>query len=257
MLLALVRSVPASIAQCELTHLERLPIDLQLAARQHQQYVDALDALGCIVRKLPELPHLPDSVFVEDAAVVLDELAVITRPGAESRRDEISSVAEALGEYRALRFIEAPGTLDGGDVIVVSRKIFVGRSTRTNDEAIRQLGEITSSLGYDVQAVSFRGCLHLKSAATKLADDTVLLNPQWVSGNAFAGMKTIEIDAEEPSAANALEVGGSLLFPESYPRTLARLRARGYDIRTVDASELAKAEGALTCCSLIVSVESR
>lgn len=257
MLIALVRPVPDSIARCELTHLERSPIDRDVALRQHHDYVAALRALGCDVRELQELPHLPDSVFVEDAAVVFGELAVITRPGAESRRDEVSSVAAALSAYRELRFIEAPGTMDGGDVIVAGRRIFAGLSSRTNEEAISQLRAIAAESGFEVTSVPFRECLHLKSAATMAGDDTVLLNPRWVDPSVFDGRRILEVDPAEPFAANVLRIGGSLLFPTAFPRTLARLRDAGYDVTTVDASELAKAEGALTCCSVLVELLDR
>lgn len=255
MIVALVRPVPESIARCELTHLERVPIDCEVAVQQHRDYVAALSALGCDVRELEELPHLPDSVFVEDAAVVFGESAMITRPGAESRRDEVASVAEVLSAYCELRFIEAPGTMDGGDVIVAGQRIFAGISSRTNEEAIRQMRAIAAESGFEVTSVPFRECLHLKSAATMPDDDTVLLNPRWVDPLMFDGMQILEVDPGEPSAANVLRIGGTLLFPAAFPRTLARLRDAGYDVVTVDASELAKAEGALTCCSVLVDTK--
>lgn len=255
MIVALVRPVPESIARCELTHLERVPIDHEVAVQQHRDYVAALSALGCEVRELEELPHLPDSVFVEDAAVVFGGFAVITRPGAESRRDEVASVAEVLSACCELRFIEAPGTMDGGDVIVAGQRIFAGISSRTNQEAIRQLRAIAADSGFEVTSVPFRECLHLKSAATMADDDTVLLNPRWVDPLMFDGMQILEVDPGEPSAANVLRIGGTLLFPAAFPRTLARLRDAGYDVVTVDAAELAKAEGALTCCSVLVTTK--
>lgn len=253
MSIALVRTVPPSIARAELTHVSRQPIDVVRAGQQHRQYRDALERLGCTVRELPPEPDLPDSVFVEDTAVVLDELAVITRPGAESRRPETASVAEALRAYRELGFIEAPGTLDGGDVLCIGPRIFVGETARSNAEGIGQLRACVAPYGYEVEAVTVSGCLHLKSAVTRVAASTVLLNPGWVDPEVFAACERIEVDPGEPFAANALCLDGRVLLPAAFPRTRRRLEERGIEVTTVDADELAKAEGGLTCCSLVVA----
>jgi N-Dimethylarginine dimethylaminohydrolase len=252
MLVALTRPVPASISRCELTHLARAPIDLALARRQHEAYEAALSNAGCAIRRLPTEDEFPDSVFVEDAAVVFDEVAIITRPGAESRRSETMSVAAALRDYRELRFLESPACLDGGDVLRVGRTVFVGQSTRTNAVGFRQFSEALSPFGYAMRAVTTRGCLHLKSAATAFAEDGVLVNPGWVDSDSFGGMTTINVDPTEPFAANVLRVGDSVLCAAAFPRTALRLRKAGMDVQMVDVSELAKAEGALTCCSIIV-----
>ena len=164
--LTLTRSVPPSISQCELTHLARVPIDYQRAVQQHVAYERCLERLGCTVERLPDAPELPDSVFVEDAAVVFDDLAVIARPGAASRRPEVDAVAAALRAHRRLAFIEAPGTLDGGDVLVTPGKVFVGISGRTNADGVDQLATLIAPLGFDVVPVPVTGCLHLKSAVT-------------------------------------------------------------------------------------------
>lgn len=251
MLVALTRAVPPSIARCELTHLEREPIDLALAESQHRAYEQALQAAGCTVRRLPPEPDLPDSVFVEDAAVVLDEVAVITRPGAVSRRPEIPTVEEALAGFRPLLRIEAPATLDGGDVLRLGSRIFVGLSGRSNAAAVAQLGRLLEPYGYSVEGVSVRGCLHLKTAVTRAADDAVLLNPAWVHPGGFRGWRAIEVHPEEPMAANVLRIGEHALFPTAYPRTRQRLEAAGIRVTPVEAGELARAEGALTCCSLV------
>jgi dimethylargininase len=251
-LLALTRPVPPSIARCELTHLAREPIDPARAAAQHRAYEAALAALGCTLVRLPPAPEHPDSVFVEDTAVVLDEVAVLARPGAESRRGELEVVAEALRPHRPRARIAAPGTLDGGDVLRVGRHIYVGASGRTNAEGIRQLAEIAGAHGYTVHPVPVAGCLHLKTAVTQVGEGTLLLNPEWVSPASFEGLDRIEVDPTEPFAANAVLVGGAVLLPAAYPRTRARLEARGIEVRTVEADELAKAEGGLTCCSILV-----
>jgi dimethylargininase len=252
MLLALTRSVPPSMADCELTHLAREPIDVARATVQHQAYEDALTSLGYTVRHLPPEPDLPDSVFVEDTAVVVDELAVITRPGAPSRRGETFSVAHALRAYRALAFIDDPGTLDGGDVLRIGKRIFVGRSERTNDEGIAQLRMHLAPFGYTVDAVEMHDCLHLKTAVTALSDSIVLLNRAWVD---LPGFDVVEVDPDEPFAANALFTPRGVLMPSAFPRTIERVRRHGIDVHTVDASELAKAEGGVTCCSLLLTVQ--
>ncbi len=251
--IAITRKVSPALARCELTHLERVPIDLDLAAEQHEAYELALAALGCRVVSLPAEPELPDSVFVEDVAVVVDEVAVITRPGAPSRRRETPAVAVALARYRPLAVIEPPGTLDGGDVLRLGPRVLVGASGRTNAEGIARLGALLAPHGYAVEAVPVTGCLHLKSAVTQVAPDAVLVNPGWVDLAAFGGFATIAVDPAEPYAANALMVGGAAILPAAFPRTAERLERAGVRLVPVDVSELAKAEGAVTCCSILLS----
>jgi dimethylargininase len=259
-MLALTRAVPASIAECELTHLKRETIDWARATEQHSRYEAALESIGCRVQRLPPEPGLPDSVFVEDAAIALDECAIITRPGAPTRRRETASVAEALRPFRRLLSIEAPGTLDGGDVLRLGRRVYVGISSRTNAEGARQLDALLRPLavgqggggGYNVQCVTVRGCLHLKTAVSALGNDRVLLNPQWADGRSFGGVSWIEVDPSEPFAANVVHVNGAVLCPANAPRTQERLSTSGYRVLPVDASELAKAEAGLTCCSILL-----
>lgn len=266
MLIAVTRPVSSSFAQCELTHLARQPIDLAAAERQHDEYERALEAAGCALHRLRPEHGLPDAVFVEDVAVVLDEAAIITRPGAESRRPEVRSVEAALARWRPLAPIQAPGTLDGGDVLRVGRRIFVGQSSRTNQAGFEQLRAAAEPLGYAVERVPVKGCLHLKSAVTAVGDHALLLNPAWIAREIFEGRAAagdgaggsafdlIEVDPTEPGAANALLVGGHVIYPSAFPQTAGRLRAAGIEPRFVDISEIAKAEGAVTCCSLIVTV---
>lgn len=251
--LALTRAISPRIVDCELTHVERTPIDLATAETQHLAYEAALRALGCEVRRVAPAPELPDSVFIEDTAVVFDEVAVLTRPGAESRRGEVKAVETALAALRPLARIVAPGTLDGGDVLVIGREVIVGRTARTNDEGIAQLRAALAPHGYTVTAATVSGCLHLKTAVTALDDETVLMNPDWVVASEFGRFARVFVDADEPMAANVLRVGESLIHGAAYPRTRAILESLGYFPTAVDASELAKAEGAVTCCSLILS----
>lgn len=254
MLAAITRAVSPSIDRCELTNLERIPINLELAEIQHRSYEAALCSLGVEVLSLPVEPGLPDAVFVEDSAVVLDECAVLTRPGAASRRPEVESIRQALAPYRKLFTIANPGTLDGGDVLVVGKDIYMGISARSNRSALDQLQQFLAPYSYKLHGVLVTGCLHLKSAVTQAAADILLINPLWVERELFQGMNFIEVDPSEPYAANALLVGESLLYQPSYPRTLQKLTAAGFHPFLVDQSELAKAEGALTCCSLVFTV---
>lgn len=252
MRMAITRPVPAGLARCELTHLARVPIDVDRAAAQHEAYEAALGALGCVVRRLPAADDLPDSVFVEDAAIVLDEVAILTRPGAASRRPEVASVASVLAEYRPLRALDAPATLDGGDVLHAGDRLFVGLSSRTNEAGAAQLASIVEPLGYSVTTVVTADCLHLKSAVTPLAPGTLLCNPQWIDAGCFEGFDIVEIDAAEPHAANVLRIGATIVMAADHPRTADRIRSRGLMVCAVDVSELAKAEAGVTCCSLIV-----
>jgi dimethylargininase len=256
-LLAYTRAVSPWLADCELTHLEREPIDLGRAIAEHASYEQALRELGLQVRRLAAAPGMPDSVFVEDTAVVLDEVAIVTRPGADSRRAEVHAVAATLAAHRRLAFVEEPATLDGGDVLVDRERVYVGRSGRTNDAAINQLAGILHPLGYRVVPVEFSGCLHLKSAVTRVAAGLLLLNPDWVEASVFAGTGFVAVDPKEPNAANALAVPGGVIFPQQFPQTAARLTGQGLRVVAVDTTELAKAEAGVTCCSLIVRVGRR
>jgi dimethylargininase len=234
-----------------LTHLERRPIDVRIARQQHKEYESLLLRLGATVRSLPADDAYPDAIFVEDTALVLDEVAIILRPGAASRRGETAAIETALGRYRALRHLRAPAQMDGGDVLRLGKDLFVGASSRSNAAAVLQVRDIVEPLGYAVHAVPVRGALHLKSAASVLTDNVVLLNPRMANETVFHGFEVLRVHPDEPLAANALCVGDAIVYPAAFPRTAAMLRARGLALQILDASELAKAEGALTCCSLL------
>ena len=253
---AITREVSPALADCQLSFVERDAIDVPRARLQHAAYCAALQTLGCDVIELPADATFPDSVFVEDVALAFDEVAIATRPGVESRRHEGVAVLEMLGDLRPMLRIEAPGTLDGGDVLRIGKRVFVGISARSNAAGREQLRELLAPFGYTVEGVTTRDCLHLKSAVTQVAGDTVLLNPAWLAdGRPFAGYACIEVDPSEEHAANAVRVGDALLYPECFPKTLERLRAAGIAVTTVDVSELQKAEGAVTCCSLLFKTE--
>ncbi len=249
---AIIRAVSPRMAECELTHQNRQPIDIALAEKQHEEYVDALRMFGFEIETAEELPFYPDSVFVEDCAIVLDELAIITRPGAESRVGEAHSIAETLEQFRKnLYYIEAPGFLDGGDVLRMGRQIWVGMSGRSNAAAVAQMVAILEPLGYQVTGVDVTGCLHLKSAVTQVGADALLINPDRVDAQIFRDYQLIETDPEEPDAANALYLGETVIFPVDYSKTALRLTEAGIDLWLVDNSEVIKAEGGVTCCSIL------
>jgi dimethylargininase len=257
MRIAITRPVSPGINRCELTHLERRPIDIPAASEQHRRYEEILERLGCRIARLSVEPDLPDSVFVEDAAVVFPEIAVITRPGAESRLPEIPSVAAALAPYRNLATLVPPASLDGGDVLTVGRSVYVGISGRSNEAGIEQLRAIIGPLGYAVTPIALRECLHLKSGVTQIAPATLLINRRWVDDRFLRCMQLIDVDPEEPAAANALLLDDVVIYPAAFPRTMERLAVAGVRVEPVDVSELAKAEGGVTCCSLIFEERPR
>jgi dimethylargininase len=254
MQLAITRQVSRSIQECELTFLSREPIDVSRAREQHAQYEQALRQVGMAILSLPEEPDLPDSVFVEDTALVLDECALVLRPGAPSRRREVELIHDILRHFRPLHRVQAPAHVDGGDILRLGRRIYIGLSQRTDRSAYEQIRSWVEPMDYTVHTATVRDCLHLKSAVTEIAPDFVLLNPKWIDPASLSNVSIIEVDPSEPQAANVLCLGDTVVMPEVFPRTRARLEQAGMRVRCVEADELAKAEGALTCCSLILTV---
>lgn len=251
MLTALIRMASAALVRCQLHFRRREPIDIARALQQQRAYAEALAAAGARVIELPPLDDLPDSVFVEDPAVVLDEVAIMGRMGAASRQPEVAPLADLLAEFRPLRFLEAPGTLEGGDVVRAGRLLLVGLSPRTNREGVEQFAAIAGEYGYTVRPVPVRGALHLKTAATVIGERTLLVNPDWVDRQALAGFELLPVPAEEPWAADTLTVNRTVLLAASAPRTRELLEARGLATVAVDVSEFEKAEAAVTCLSLL------
>ncbi len=251
MLTALVRPPTAALDRCELTYLGREPIDAGRATRQHQCYVRRLRELGAQVVELPAEPEWAGASFVEDPAVVVDELAVITWPGAAVRRPECSSLATVLGRHRRLAHIEPPGALDGGDVLIVGRDAYVGLSTRTNRSGYQQLTALLAPFGFRTRPVLVHGCLHLTTGCSYLGHGTLLANPAWIDTAAVRTERMLAVDPAEPFAANALAVGDALVMPKSCPRTVARVRAAGFTVHTADITELMKAEAGVTRLSVV------
>jgi dimethylargininase len=253
MLNAITRRVSPFIANCELTYITRQPIDFEKAREQHQVYEQRLRELGLKVVSLADEPRLADCVFVEDTAIVVDEVAVITHMGAATRRPEVKATAETLSNFRPLKYINDNGTLEGGDVMRIGRTFYVGVSTRTNRDGISQLQRILEPYDYQVVPVEVTGCLHLKTACTYLNRGTILTNPSWADISPLRDFEIVETFPTEQWSANSLLVGDSVLLPASAPRTADILRGRGFNVVTVDISELEKAEAGLTCMSIIFS----
>src|SRR5207248_5572817 len=233
MLTAITREVSESINDCKLSFHARQPIDVAKAIAQHKEYRACLANLGVRVASLPSEPELSDAVFVEDPAVVVDEVAVIPIMGTASRRPEARSLADALSRYRPIKFLREPTTLDGGDVLRIGRRVFAGLSQRTNSEGINQLRDVLRPFDYEVQSVEVRGCLHLKSACSYIGNDTVLINRAFVVAERFRGFELLDVPDEEPAAANALLIEDVVIIPASFPKTRALLEQRGFRVRTI------------------------
>jgi dimethylargininase len=251
--IAITRRPSPLLERGERTHVGREPIDFARALAQHDAYRGALAELGAKVARLDDADAFPDGVFVEDTALVLDEVAVMMRPGAASRRGEVPGIAAELAKHRELAHVQAPATIDGGDIVLVGRRILVGRSARTNTAGMDALRECTKAFGYVVEAVRMTGCLHLKSGCTALPDGRLLVNRRWIDDRDLAGFDLIDVPASEPWGGDVAFVGETVLEAAAFPETLETLRARGYRTRALDVSEFAKAEGGITCMSLLVS----
>jgi dimethylargininase len=250
-LTAITRAVGPGLADCELTYLARQKIDVAKAIEQHRGYEECLARLGVRLTRLPAEPNLPDSVFVEDAAIVLDELAVITRPGATSRRAETESVADALSDFRPLKFIQPPATIEGGDVMRVGRTLYAGLSGRTNREGVSQLRKIVEPHNYRVETIETAGCLHLKTGCAYLGRQTILANRNWINVQSLSGFDLIDVPDDEPCAANILTIGDTVMTPVGFPKTRELIEERGFKTLMIDINELQKAEAGLTCLSII------
>lgn len=238
---------------CEVTHVSRRPIDIHSAVKQHESYCQALRDMGVEVEELPPLDAYPDSVFIEDNAIVLDELAVVTTMGTASRQGEVTSLRPVLSGLRRLVAISPPATIEGGDVLRVGTRLFVGVSSRTNHLGVEALREIVEPLGYDVTMVSIQHCLHLKTACTALDNKTLLVNPLWLDVELFKQFRLLPVPSTEPFGANVLHVPQGILANAAYPITLDLIRMEGYPVTEVHLSEFSKAEAGVTCLSLIVN----
>lgn len=250
-LTAITRAVSPTITDCALSFIERDPIDVERAEAQHRAYEECLRGLSVRVISLPAVPELPDAVFVEDTAVVTDEVAVLTAPRLPSRRREVASMRATLAAYRPLHALDGEACLEGGDVLRIGRTVYVGVSHRSNRAGVDALASRLGPLGYHVLPAEFSGCLHLKTACTFIGRDTLLANPDWVDTTQFGGVEVIATAPGEPEAGNGLLIGDTVVMPASFPATRARLEARGFQVVPVDVTELQKAEAGVTCCSIV------
>lgn len=254
MLTAFTRGVSPRIAECELTFIDRQPIAFEGAVQQHQQYEEMLRGLGVGVLQIPADQQCPDCCFLEDTALVLDELAILTRPGSDARRGEVAGVAPVIRQHRDVVQIEAPAMLEGGDVLRIGRDLFVGVTTRTTCEGIEALRKHVEPYGYGVHPVIVPGALHLKSVCTAVDEHTILGDATRLDLSPFSKYEVVQVPEEEWMAANVLLVNGTVCMHSGFRKTISLIQQRGIEVRTVDISEFLKAEAGLTCMSLIFRV---
>jgi dimethylargininase len=251
MLRGITHAVSPNITCCELTFMERELIDYELAVRQHEEYCGLLAYCGVEVTKLSENISCPDCCFVEDTAIVVDELAIVASMGVASRRGETSAVAAELAKYRELAYINSPSTIEGGDVVRVGKTIFVGVSRRTNLRGVEEAVRILEAAGYRVRPVPVTGSLHLTTACSFIDDETVLINPRWAAADSFGGCRILHTPEDEPWAANTFRIGETVCLEASFPQTIELVHRLHDNIEVLDISEFRKAEAGLSCLSLL------
>jgi dimethylargininase len=255
MLRAITHKVSSRISECALSFVERVPINYELAAHQHDEYEAALSRLGVLVTSLTGNDAYPDACFVEDTAIVLDHLAIICSMGVSSRRGEPDLIARELDKYFQLARISLPATIEGGDVLQVGKRLLVGRSKRTNDEGIRALIGIADHAGCEVVPIDTKRSLHLKSACTALDEETLLVNPDWIDTVQLKAFKLLNTPKEEPSSANTLRIGSTVCVQAGFPKTVELVEQVVNHVEVLDMSELRKAEAGLTCSSIIFEAD--
>lgn len=252
MKIAFINKPTQAIEDCELTFIDRDAVHLQKALEQHANYANALTRAGLNVVSLDVNTESPDAAFIEDVAIILDEVAIVTSMGTPSRRPEVESISEKIAPYRdIIHRIQLPATIEGGDVLQVGKKVFVGHSSRTNQNGIKALTELLNPHGYQVIPVSVHGCLHLKTGVTALNEDTFVVNPNWVDTSFFKDNLLIEVIENEPFAANVLRIDEKLIVNAASPMTAEKIHKAGFSFEMVNISEFSKAEAGLTCMSLI------
>lgn len=233
------------------TFAEHERIDLDVVRAQHAVYRETLAKAGAEVVVLDVNLEHPDCVFIEDTAIVLDEIAILTPMGAPSRAKEPAGIEAALRRYRDVVRIESPATIEGGDVVVAGKQILVGQTDRTNARGIEELARVTKAHGYDVRAVPVHGCLHLKTACTALPDGALVANTAWLDVEALRTFEIVPVAEGEPHAANVVVVGARGITGTGHPRTAEAIRKHCLGLDVIDLTELAKADGCGTCLSLL------
>lgn len=249
--IAITRGVSRRIDACQLTHRSREEVNYEKACFQLEQYCALLDTWGVHLLPVVASDSHPDCCFVQDTAVVLDEVCVIASMGADTRRGEVAEVEKLVAPFRKIRHILSPATLDGGDVVQFGKRLFVGLSTRTNARGIAALAAIVERFGYTVIPVVVNGGLHLTTGCGIVNDETVLLNPRWLDAFAFSGLRQLYVPEDEPWAANTIRVDNNVCLEKGAPRTVDLVQPYAGNIATLDISEFRKAEGSLSCLSLI------
>jgi dimethylargininase len=250
-MIALTHTPSPNMQECLRTYVAHAAIDPGRAARQHEAYCQLLRDCGVQVRTLDVIRHLPDCSFIEDTAVVLDEVAVLCSMGAASRRDEPAGIEPVLREYREVERIELPATIEGGDVLRVGRRLLVGLSQRTSTAGVTALADIVARYDYKVTAVPIRRCLHLKTACTALPDGRLLVNSRWLHAQALRGFELVHPPKDDPRGANVALLGNTVLLAARHAPTAELIRGLGFTVETIDISEFAKGEGGVTCLSLL------
>ena len=248
---ALIRGLSKSFADALTMLPKQRPIDVDLSRHQHAEYARALAVAGVTLVELPADEAFPDGCFVEDCALVADRTALITRPGAPSRRGEVEAIRAALQPFLRIERTSEPATLDGGDCMRVGKRIFVGRSKRTNDAGIERVREVFGPLGFDVRAVPLHDVLHLKCACSPISDDAILLADESIPREVFGDVRIVPVSRAEECAANAVTIGRTVIVASGHPDTERRLVQEGFTVIPVDTSEIRRADGALTCMSVL------
>jgi len=249
--IALTRGISAAIDRCEVSFIDRAPIDVQKMKQQHRAYEDMLRSMGYEVVQIPADDSCPDCCFIEDTALVLDEIAVITYPGSEARRGEVPGVVPTIEKYRKTVRIEPPATLEGGDVLRIGRNLYVGLTQRTNAQGVESLRSLVKPYGYTVTGVPTPGALHMKSVCTAADDRTIVADPTRMDASVFKDYDVVEIPPDEWMGGDLLPINGTVCMIEGFPKLKTALEARGLEVRTQNMSEFLKAEAGLTCLSLL------
>lgn len=255
--LVAVTNVPSPLLYLGVrTFADEAAVDYAIALRQHEAYRSALERCGCRVISLEVNRDHPDSVFVEDTALVLDEVAIMMSPGAASRRDEPRGIEPTLREYRTVVCVEPPATIDGGDVVREGKQLYAGESQRTNEAGISALAALSRTHGYEVTSIPVFGCLHLKSACSALPDGRFLVNADWIDVSPLPRDRLVQVPDSEPWAGDVLVIGERIIVSDAFPETIALLEGQGWEVVPVGVSEFAKVEGGVTCLSLVFNEQT-
>jgi len=225
--------------------------DYSIATEQHNQYIQALEKCGLQVTILEKNNTFPDSVFIEDTAVLTREVAIVTNPTPKSRKEEVAGIISTLKQhYKTIEYIAAPGTLEGGDIMHVGDTFYIGRSARSNDDGIRQFKKIVTKHGYNPVTVELPDILHLKTGVSYLGNNVLLITEQLKDNPAFSSFKKIIAEEPEAHAANSLNINGNILIPKGCPSTLKKIENEVFNVTELDISEFMKLDGGLSCMSL-------